>query len=120
LVICGAFIAQLMAKSSIIEAEKYAIAGGIAEESISSIRTVYAFNGQSIEVKRYDDALEKAKWTGILRSVWIGCGLAATFMVLFGSYCLAFWVGTNFVVDKGMPPEVMITVFFSVMMGKIN
>lgn len=52
LIICGAFIAQLMAKSSIIEAEKYAKAGAIAEESISSIRTVFAFNGQETEIKR--------------------------------------------------------------------
>ncbi|KAI6176117.1 P-glycoprotein-9 [Aphelenchoides bicaudatus] len=119
LIICGAFIAQLMAKSAVIEAEKYAVAGGIAEESISSIRTVYAFNGQQIEINRYSEALEKAKSTGIWRSLWIGCGLASTFLVLFGSYCLAFWVGTNFVVDNGMAPEIMITVFFSVMMGSM-
>lgn len=39
--------------------------------------------------------------------------------MLFGTYCLAFYIGTNFIVDDGMPPEIMITVFFSVMMGSM-
>lgn len=52
LMLCGAFIARLMAKSAVVEAEKYAKAGAIAEEALSSVRTVYAFNGQDIECKR--------------------------------------------------------------------
>lgn len=38
---------------------------------------------------------------------------------MFGSYCLAFWVGTDFVVDGKMNPDTMITVFFAVMMGSM-
>lgn len=119
LMFCGAFLAKLMARSAVKEAEKYSVAGAIAEEALGSVRTVYAFNGQKIECKRYEEALSKAKWDGIVRSIYIGSGFCLTFFVMFSSYCLAFWVGTNFVVDNGMHPEVMITVFFSVMMGSM-
>jgi ABC-type multidrug transport system fused ATPase/permease subunit len=52
LIICGAFVTNLVANSTMAEAENYAKAGAIAEECISSIRTVYAFNGQEFEIKR--------------------------------------------------------------------
>ncbi|KAI6217968.1 P-glycoprotein [Aphelenchoides fujianensis] len=94
LMMCGAFIARLMAKSAVVEAEKYAKAGAIAEEALSSVRTVYAFNGQDIECKR---------GTGTGGAVYVGLGLASTFFVLFGSYCLSFWIGTDMVVDGRIP-----------------
>jgi methionine aminopeptidase len=42
----------MMSKSAKKEAEKYAKAGAIAEEALSSIRTVVAFNGQEYECSR--------------------------------------------------------------------
>ncbi|ETN84651.1 ABC transporter transmembrane region [Necator americanus] len=41
MIICGAFIAKLMATAATREAKKYAVAGGIAEEVLSSMRTVF-------------------------------------------------------------------------------
>jgi len=35
------------------EQEKYASAGSVAEEALSNIKTVNAFGGQGVEVKRY-------------------------------------------------------------------
>uniref|UniRef100_A0AC34QYV8 p-glycoprotein n=1 Tax=Panagrolaimus sp. JU765 TaxID=591449 RepID=A0AC34QYV8_9BILA len=119
MVITGAFLAKLMSSSTTKEAEQYAVAGAIAEEALTSLRTVYAFNGQEIECQRYEKALEAGKANGIIKSVYVGSGLALTFIVMFGSYCLAFWVGTNFVVDGDMDPETLITVFFSIMMGSM-
>lgn len=69
MIICGAFIAkvlpsfalpfstsssflQLMASAATREAKKYAVAGGIAEEVLTSMRTVIAFNGQPFECQR--------------------------------------------------------------------
>uniref|UniRef100_A0A914Z2K9 ABC-type xenobiotic transporter n=1 Tax=Panagrolaimus superbus TaxID=310955 RepID=A0A914Z2K9_9BILA len=106
-----------MSRSIANEVNHYAGAGGIAEESLTSLRTVYAFNGQSHECERYDAALEKAKINGIYRSIYIGVAYGATQLIMFCSYCLAFWIGTNFVVDKSMDAQTLITVFFSIMMG---
>ncbi|EPB74175.1 multidrug resistance protein 1 domain protein [Ancylostoma ceylanicum] len=119
MIICGAFIAKLMASAATREAKKYAVAGGIAEEVLTSMRTVIAFNGQPFECQRYDKALADGRSTGIKKSFYIGLGLALTFLIMFSSYCLAFWVGTDFVFKNQMQGGTVMTVFFSVMMGSM-
>jgi ATP-binding cassette subfamily B (MDR/TAP) protein 1 len=115
MILTGVFLAKLMSESTSKEAKQYAVAGAIAEEALTSLRTVYAFNGQNYECQRYNKALDAGKLNGVIKSAYVGAGLALTFLVMFGSYCLAFWVGTNFVVDKYMDAETLITVFFSSM-----
>lgn len=60
---------------------------------------------------RYDKALAAAKVDGIMKSIWLGAGLAVTFLTMFSSYCLAFWLGTNWVADGSMSPNTILTVF---------
>ncbi|VDO37314.1 unnamed protein product [Haemonchus placei] len=119
MIMCGAFIARLMATAATREAKKYAVAGGIAEEVLTSMRTVMAFNGQPYECERYKQALEDGKSTGIKKSLYVGIGFAITFLILFSSYCLAFWVGTDFVFNNRMQGGTVMTVFFAVMMGSM-
>ncbi|EYC19304.1 hypothetical protein Y032_0024g1008 [Ancylostoma ceylanicum] len=109
MIICGAFIAKLMASAATREAKKYAVAGGIAEEVLTSMRTVIAFNGQPFECQRYDKALADGRSTGIKKSFYIGLGLALTFLIMFSSYCLAFWVGTDFVFKNQMQGGTVMT-----------
>uniref|UniRef100_A0A1I7V2Y6 p-glycoprotein n=1 Tax=Caenorhabditis tropicalis TaxID=1561998 RepID=A0A1I7V2Y6_9PELO len=119
MMICGLFLAKLLATAATKEAKQYAVAGGIAEEVLTSIRTVIAFNGQEYECRRYEEALEHGKKTGIKKSFLIGAGLASFFVIIYASYCLAFWVGTNFVFDRRLESGTVLTVFFSVMMGSM-
>ncbi|CAJ0932909.1 unnamed protein product, partial [Mesorhabditis belari] len=119
LIICGLFIAKLMASSTAEEMKKYSIAGKIAEEVLTSVRTVFAFNGQYIECERYDKALQAGKLDGYKKSIYIGVGLAVTMAVLFSSYCLAFWVGTDYIYWDMASSSTVLTVFFSVMMGSM-
>ncbi|PIO58676.1 ABC transporter, ATP-binding protein, partial [Teladorsagia circumcincta] len=67
----------------------------------------------------YEKALEDGKSTGIKKSLYIGIGLGITFLIMFSSYCLAFWVGTDFVFKNQMQGGTVMTVFFSVMMGSM-
>ncbi|WKY07542.1 hypothetical protein Q1695_007198 [Nippostrongylus brasiliensis] len=115
----GAFLAKLMASAASREAKKYAVSGGIAEEVLTSIRTVIAFNGQPHESNRYEQSLADARSTGIKKSILIGIGLAFTFVVLFATYSLAFWVGTNFVYNGDTKGGTVMTVFVAVMMGSL-
>ena len=46
-----------MASFTVREQTAYASAGGIAEEVLSSIRTVVAFGGETKETERYEDLL---------------------------------------------------------------
>ncbi|KAJ1366072.1 Ubiquitin carboxyl-terminal hydrolase isozyme L1 [Parelaphostrongylus tenuis] len=119
MITCGAFIAKLMASAAIREAKKYAVAGGIAEEVLTSIRTVIAFNGQPYECERYDKALADGRSAGIRKSVYIGLGLGLTMFIVFSMYCLGFWFGTDFVYSNQMKGGAVITVFFSVLMGSM-
>lgn len=52
----------------------YSHAGGIANEVLSSIRTVYAYGAQEITHKRYTEQLHKAERTGIKKGMALGAG----------------------------------------------
>uniref|UniRef100_A0A8R1EVH8 Uncharacterized protein n=1 Tax=Caenorhabditis japonica TaxID=281687 RepID=A0A8R1EVH8_CAEJA len=119
MMICGLFLARLLATAATKEAKQYAVAGGIAEEVLTSIRTVIAFNGQEYECKRYEEALEHGKRTGIRKSILMGIGLASFFVTIYSSYALAFWVGTNFVFNGRITGGTVLTVFSSVMLGSM-
>ena len=67
LMISGTFMAKMMATSAAREAQIYAKAGAVAEEALTSIRTVVAFNGQQYECNRYDTALKQGKNIGIIK-----------------------------------------------------
>ena len=47
------FLLKLIKKMTAIELEAYGRAGVIAEEVISSIRTVLSYNGQQKEIQRF-------------------------------------------------------------------
>lgn len=47
------YLFQISSRLSKKELKAYGIAGSVAEEVLSSIRTVVAFGGQEAEVKRY-------------------------------------------------------------------
>lgn len=68
---------------------------------------------------RYNSALAKGTRAGLRKALVTGVGLSVTFLVLFASYCLAFWKGTNFVYEGTMEGGTVMTVFFSVMMGSM-
>jgi hypothetical protein len=46
------FVLQMTANSSAREQEKYALAGGVADQVLNNIRTVLAFGKQSYEIHR--------------------------------------------------------------------
>uniref|UniRef100_A0AC35TT20 Multidrug resistance protein 1 n=1 Tax=Rhabditophanes sp. KR3021 TaxID=114890 RepID=A0AC35TT20_9BILA len=117
MMICGGFIAKLMSSASTREAEKYAKSGAIADEVIGNIKTVTAFNGQERECLRYNVSLKDALKDGVQKSIFIGAGLGVTFLIIFASYCLGFYIGVDYVYWGMAESNVVFTCFFSVMMG---
>jgi ABC-type multidrug transport system fused ATPase/permease subunit len=75
------------------ELKNYAQAGAIADEVLSAIRTVFAFNGSQKEHKRYEEKLEGAKILGIKKGFYNGALLGLLWLVVFGAYGLGFWYG---------------------------
>ncbi|XP_030753782.1 ATP-dependent translocase ABCB1 [Sitophilus oryzae] len=115
----------LSTKLSKNELDAYASAGSIAEEVLTSIRTVVAFGGQLLEKKRYDDNLDIAKKNNIKRSFFEALGFAVLWFFIYASYGLAFWYGVGLVLSddprySSYNAGNMITVFFSVMAGSMS
>lgn len=83
------------------------MAGAIAEEVLSSIRTVVAFGGQSKEIERYNKKLINARDINIKRGLFSGLGFGLLWFFIYSSYALAFWYGVTLVLeDQGNPDGV--------------
>ncbi|OQV23113.1 Multidrug resistance protein 1 [Hypsibius exemplaris] len=118
--IAGALISKVVASASTREQEKYMKAGAIAEEVLSCIRTVAAFGGQKREIRRYDRELEESEKIGIKKAFVTGAGMGLVFLIMYGTYSLAFWYGSTLLVKKERSVGEIFTVIFSVVMGAFS
>ncbi|XP_015677389.1 bile salt export pump [Protobothrops mucrosquamatus] len=88
-----------VAKLTGLELKAYAKAGAIADEVLSSIRTVAAFGGERKEVERYDKNLVFAQTWGIRKGIIMGFFTGYIWCIIFLCYSLAFWYGSKLVLD---------------------
>ncbi|XP_060945264.1 bile salt export pump [Limanda limanda] len=99
----------------------YAKAGAVADEALSSIRTVAAFGGEDKEEERYDRNLVEALSLGVTKGLVMGLFQGYMWAIIFLSYALAFWYGSQLVIEtKEMTPGGLFQVFFGVLLGAIN
>nr|CAD7406898.1 unnamed protein product [Timema cristinae] len=82
------------------ELDAYGKAGTIADEVLSSMRTVVAFGGEDKEVERYKSNLVFAKNINIKRGFYNGLGFGLLWFFIYASYALAFWYGVGLVLDE--------------------
>eukprot|EP00095_Tigriopus_kingsejongensis_P002534 snap_masked-scaffold344_size201325-processed-gene-0.9 protein:Tk02534 transcript:snap_masked-scaffold344_size201325-processed-gene-0.9-mRNA-1 annotation:"P-glycoprotein" len=133
LVISTAIIAGSQTYLTARELKAYGKAGSVAEEVLSSVRTVVAFGGQSKEVGRFEHNLIFARKAGIMRGMLTGVGGGFMWLVIYCSYALAFWYGVKLIMDDTeqcyenlaecdprYDASSLIVVFFSVLMGAMN
>ncbi|CAL8290779.1 unnamed protein product [Merluccius merluccius] len=102
------------------EQTAYAKAGAVAEEVLSAIRTVFAFNGQDKEIKRYHKNLEDAKAMGIKKAVSSNIAMGFSFLVIYLSYALAFWYGSTLVLSGEYSIGSVLIVLFTVLIGAFS
>uniref|UniRef100_A0A7N6BEQ6 Bile salt export pump n=1 Tax=Anabas testudineus TaxID=64144 RepID=A0A7N6BEQ6_ANATE len=113
--------AGLMALLTGMELQAYAKAGAVADEVLSSIRTVAAFGGEKKEVQRYDRNLISAQRWGIRKGLIMGFFTGYMWLVIFLCYGLAFWYGSSLVVDtEEYTPGTLLQVFFGVLIAAMN
>ncbi|XP_035317261.1 ATP-binding cassette sub-family B member 5 isoform X1, partial [Cricetulus griseus] len=98
------------------ELDAYSKAGAVAEEVLSSIRTVTAFGAQEKEIQRYTQNLKDAKDAGIKKAIASKLSLGAVYFFMNGAYGLAFWYGTSLIFsgEPGYTIGTILAVFFSV------
>ncbi|KAF8767736.1 ATP-dependent translocase ABCB1 like protein [Argiope bruennichi] len=123
LTIAMAVMSKVQASVSREEMQAYGKAGAVAEEVLSSIRTVFAFGGERKEIQRYDNCLTPARNKGVKRGLMTALGAAITWFCIFAGYALAFWYGVKLILEDWDKPKeekeytggTLIIVFFNVM-----
>ncbi|XP_061657910.1 bile salt export pump-like isoform X2 [Syngnathoides biaculeatus] len=114
-------MALFVAKLTGMELQAYAKAGAIADEVLSSIRTVAAFGGEKKEVQRYDKNLVSAQRWGIRKGLIMGFFTGYMWLIIFLCYGLAFWYGSSLVIDTDeYSPGTLLQVFFGVLIAAMN
>uniref|UniRef100_A0A8B9KLI3 Bile salt export pump n=1 Tax=Astyanax mexicanus TaxID=7994 RepID=A0A8B9KLI3_ASTMX len=117
----AALMALFVAKLTGRELQAYAKAGAVADEVLSSIRTVAAFGGEKKEVERYDHNLISAQRWGIRKGLIMGFFTGYLWFIIFLCYALAFWYGSSLVVDTlEYSPGTLLQVFFGVLIAALN
>jgi ATP-binding cassette subfamily B (MDR/TAP) protein 1 len=80
--------------------EAYQDASRVANDAISSIRTVSSFCAEEKVAKLYEEKCQKPLNSGIRQGYISGTGLAFSNFVLFSCYGLAFWFGSKLVAEN--------------------
>lgn len=100
----------------------YTQAATIAEECLSTIRTVNAFNAKPSLTDKYEDCLAKAKIIGMKKAPLMSVQFSAAFFVIYSGFALCFWYGLLMLkrgkLDGGVG-EIFI-VFSSVLIGVMS
>uniref|UniRef100_M0R4J2 Bile salt export pump n=1 Tax=Rattus norvegicus TaxID=10116 RepID=M0R4J2_RAT len=117
----AAVIGLSIAKFTELELKAYAKAGSIADEVLSSIRTVAAFGGENKEVERYEKNLVFAQRWGIWKGMVMGFFTGYMWCLIFFCYALAFWYGSTLVLDEEeYTPGTLVQIFLCVILAAMN
>ncbi|XP_066571517.1 ATP-dependent translocase ABCB1 [Amia ocellicauda] len=115
--ISAALFSKVMTTFTSKEQTAYAKAGAVAEEVLSAIRTVIAFDGQKKELQRYHKNLVDAKNVGVKKAMTANIAMGFTFMMIYLSYALAFWYGSTLILTGEYTIGKVLTIFFAVIIG---
>lgn len=71
----------------------YSQASNLAQETLSSIRTIHAFDARAKMVQKYDDYLEQANVEGNKKSPNFGVLFCVQFFSVYAGISVCFWQG---------------------------
>ncbi|GFH24318.1 ATP-binding cassette transporter [Haematococcus lacustris] len=89
----GAVLAKVTAVMSSRTSKAYTDASSLAQQALSQVRTVAAYNGEERTVSSYEKALEMPTNVGIQQSMYTGMALGSVNAVVYFTYALAFYYG---------------------------
>ncbi|RZC89959.1 hypothetical protein C5167_029024 [Papaver somniferum] len=114
---CGFAYKAIYVALSTKEELSYKKAGNIAEQPISSIRTVISFVAENRLVHKYRTMLETSVPSGIKIGFAKGAGIGVFYLVTYATWALAFWYGSKLVASKEISGGAAIACFFGVNVG---
>ncbi|KAG1334931.1 ABC transporter B family member 9 [Cocos nucifera] len=95
----------------------YEEASQVANDAVSSIRTVASYRAENRIMDAYQKKCETPLKSGIRRGIISGLGLGFSFLVLYFSYAVCFYVGALFVRNGNASFTDVFRVFFALTMA---
>ncbi|KAK4480799.1 hypothetical protein RD792_011650 [Penstemon davidsonii] len=114
---CGILYKAIYGGLTAKEEVSYRKAGRIAEQAISSIRTVISFVAEDTLAEKYADFLEKSVPLGAKIGFAKGAGIGVIYLVTYGTWALAFWYGSILIPKGQLTGGAAIACFFGVNVG---
>ncbi|KAJ4841170.1 hypothetical protein Tsubulata_030195, partial [Turnera subulata] len=99
--------------------ETYAVAGGIAEQAISSIRMVYSYVGEHQTMERFGAELQKCMELGVKQGLTKGFMLGSMGIV-YAAWSFQAWVGSVLVTEYGEKGGAVFIAGVSVVFGGVS
>ncbi|KAJ8615575.1 hypothetical protein MRB53_034947 [Persea americana] len=99
-IVPGVVFGKLMMDQAVNMQEAYGVAGGIAEQAISSVRTVVSYVGERRTLERFSQALGLSMKFGIKMGLMKGYAIGSI-GVLFAVWSFLGWMGSVLVTEKG-------------------
>ncbi|CAI0380118.1 unnamed protein product [Linum tenue] len=97
----------------------YGVAGGIAEQAISSIRTVYSYVGEQKTLESFSKSLDTTLELGIKQGFAKGLLMGSMGMIYVG-WAFQAWVGTILVTEKNEKGGSIFVAGINVIMGGLS
>ncbi|KAK4395040.1 ABC transporter B family member 19 [Sesamum angolense] len=114
---CGIAYKAIYGGLTAKEEGSYRRAGSIAEQAISSIRTVISFVAEDALAEKYADFLKRSVPLGAKLGFAKGAGIGVIYLVTYSTWALAFWYGSLLVSRKELKGGDAIACFFGVNVG---
>lgn len=80
--------------------DTYEVAGGVVEQCISSIRTVYSYVGERQTLERFSSALQESMKLGIKQGLAKGL-MMGSMGTIFATWAFESWAGSVLVTERG-------------------
>lgn len=94
----------------------YAVAGGIAEQAISSIRTVYSYVSENQTLEKFSNSLQTTMELGVKQGLARGL-MMGSMGVIYISWGFQAWIGSILVTKKNEKGGDVFVAGFNVLMG---
>ncbi|CAD6244185.1 unnamed protein product [Miscanthus lutarioriparius] len=99
--------------------EQYALPGAVAQQAVSSVRTVYAFVAEKTTMARFSAALEESGRLGLRQGLAKGIALG-TNGIAFAIYAFNIWYGGRLVMYHGYPGGTVFVVSSLIVIGGVS
>ncbi|PIA37890.1 hypothetical protein AQUCO_02900023v1, partial [Aquilegia coerulea] len=114
IVLAGAAMSTVVNKMATQEQAAYSEAAALVESTIGSIKMVASFTGEKEAINRYNSSLDLSCKSSVQEGLAAGLGMGMVTLIIFCSYGLAAWFGSQMIIKKGYTGGDVVNIMFAV------